>query len=300
MDHKVVSGWRFVGDTVLGKSHERSGLKNQDAIACSGGDGSSDDPTVILALSDGHGSPKCFRSDIGSQFAVDCAVGSTREFLTEMLAKKDFSEIRNAVEELLPAKMVNAWKVKVNEHFEQNPFTEEELRWLDQEVGATAHRTTNTSENHFLAYGATLLLSVFTAEYIFYFQLGDGDFLTVSGKTQQVETPLIEDESLIANETTSLCMNEAEKLFRFKFQDIREDPPALILASTDGYSNSFATTADFHKVGGDLFNLIQLKGLPYVQGSLKNWLNEVSSSGSGDDITLGIVCSKEIISNGTH
>jgi hypothetical protein len=122
--------------------------------------------------------------------------------------------------------------------------------------------------------------------------------MAVSDKTRQVEHPLPQDSSLIANETTSLCMDGAQKLFRFRFQFVQDVPPALILVSTDGYSNSFATPNDFEKVGSDLLSMIQSNGLDYVGEGLTAWLEDASHTGSGDDVTLGIICRQDVSRSG--
>ncbi|MBA3712664.1 MAG: protein phosphatase 2C domain-containing protein, partial [Pyrinomonadaceae bacterium] len=56
--------WRVVGETVPGASHLRAGIPNQDALLQLRA--SSIGLPIILTVSDGHGSNKCFRSDRGS------------------------------------------------------------------------------------------------------------------------------------------------------------------------------------------------------------------------------------------
>jgi len=279
--------WSVIGQSVRGASHLRSGLPNQDAIKFHADtDG---EPPVLLAISDGHGSPKSFRSAVGAQRAVEVAVRVTKTFLDGM---KDLplSAIKNAAERFLPADIVKTWMQEVDEHLRCNPFSAEELDRLEREAGVAAKQAAIANERHRIAYGATLLLAAVSDSYLFYLQLGDGDILTVSDTPQQVESPLPQDASLIANETTSLCMDRAQKLFRFRFQSMQGIPPALILASTDGYSNSFSTPGDFYKVGTDLLGMIQKNGLDYVEKSLAAWLDDASRSGSGDDVSLGIIC----------
>ncbi len=283
--------WSVIGQSVRGASHLRSGLPNQDAIRFHAGiDG---EPPVLLAISDGHGSPKSFRSAVGAQLAVEVAVRVTKTFLDGM---KDLplSAVKNAAERFLPADIVKTWMQEVDEHLRRNAFSPEELDRLEREAGVVAKQAAIANERHRIAYGATLLLAAVSDSYLFYLQLGDGDILTVSDTTPEVEPPLPQDASLIANETTSLCMDRAQKLFRFRFQSVQGIPPALILASTDGYSNSFATPGDFYKVGTDLLGMIQKNGLEYVQDRLAAWLDDASRSGSGDDVSLGIICRRGI------
>ena len=68
-----------------------------------------------------------------------------------------------------------------------------------------------------------------------------------------------------------------------------DDAPALVLASTDGYVNSFADDAGFLKVGSDLLAMIRSEGLDQVGIQLEGWLGEVSELGSGDDVSLGLL-----------
>jgi serine/threonine protein phosphatase PrpC len=288
--------WSVIGQSVRGASHLRSGLPNQDAIKYHAGtDG---EPPVLLAISDGHGSPKSFRSADGAQRAVEVAVRVTKTFLDGM---KDLplSAVKNAAERFLPADIVRTWTQEVDEDLRGKPFSPEELDRLEREAGVAAKQAAIANERHHpIAYGATLLLVAVSDSYLFYLQLGDGDILAVSDTTQKIESPLPQDASLIANETTSLCMDRAQKLFRFRFQSVQGIPPALILASTDGYSNSFSTPGDFYKVGMDLLGMVQKNGLDYVQESLAAWLDDASRSGSGDDVTLGIVCRRGIAQPG--
>ena len=293
-EDRPVFRWTVLGGSVRGASHFRTDLPNQDAIGFLPDPGSA--APVVLAVSDGHGSPKSFRSDLGAKLAVRVAKKIVSMFLERMKGQST-SVVKDAAQQRLPADLVKAWKEIVGVHFKDNPFTEKELKRVETEVGPAGVQAV-TSEGQFLvAYGATLLLVAVTEGFVFYLQLGDGDILTVSDRTGQVEPPLARDPTLIANETTSLCMADAQRQFCFRFQPIQADPPppALILVSTDGYSNSFSSDADFLRVGTDLLQLLRTDGPEQVQGHLDSWLNEASSVGSGDDVTLGIICRLDAI-----
>ena len=60
-----------VAASVRGATHEDRGVPNQDAVARRLDDGV--DARLVVALSDGHGSARSFRSDVGAQIAVDTA-----------------------------------------------------------------------------------------------------------------------------------------------------------------------------------------------------------------------------------
>jgi serine/threonine protein phosphatase PrpC len=242
---------------------------------------------LIVAASDGHGSAKYFRSHIGSRLAVETAISLAQEFLNGQPDIKNLSAIKRTAEERLPQELSRRWKEAVKAHIENNPFSSEELDALEKKDGITAREAIKDKPSH--AYGATILTALVEESFILYLQLGDGDILLVSDGGD-VERPLPKDERLFANETTSLSSQNAWSDFRFSFQTLVGPPPALILLSTDGYANSFVAEEDFLKVGKDLLEMIRADGLAKVNEKLETWLNEASASGSGDDITMAIIC----------
>ena len=262
--------WSVLGGSVRGASHLRNDLPNQDALKYH------DEPPWLLALADGHGSVRSFRSDRGARFAVELAneLGST------LPTESNPSTVKQWVEGDLPSKLVCQWCERVDADIESEPFNTEQTQILGLKAGNEPRAR--------LAYGATLLLVVVTDSFIFYLQLGDGDILTVSA-SGEVSRPLPKDERLIANETTSLCMDKARNEVRTGFQVIVNDPPALVLAATDGYANAFRDESSFLQVGPDLLRLLREEGPEFIKGNLENWLNESSEAGSGDDITVGLL-----------
>lgn len=104
-----------------------------------------------------------------------------------------------------------------------------------------------------------------------------------------INSPIPKDARLIANETTSLCAPQAWNDVQICFQTLAGLPPALILAATDGYSNAYRNEADFQQVAKDFWTMLRDEGDALVKPHLKDWLNESSQQGSGDDITVGII-----------
>lgn len=241
---------------------------------------------LILAVSDGHGSSKCLRSDKGSKLAVDISIIILSQFFNSNLNISNPSFVKRSAEEDLPRALVEEWSTAINTDIEKCPFLPSELDTLL--VSENRYIRDEVLKNPLIAYGATLLTVLVTESYIIYLQLGDGDIINVSD-SGEVTSPLPEDKRLFANETTSLCSNKAWQDFRFSFQSIVDNPPALILLSTDGYSNSFTNKRDFLKVGSDILEIIRSDGLKYINENINEWLNEASVKGSGDDITLGII-----------
>jgi serine/threonine protein phosphatase PrpC len=283
-DHIEKVSWRAIGRSVVGASHIKADLPNQDAIAWLPGEGIG--PPLVLAVSDGHGSAKCFRSAVGSRLAVTIATQTITKLQEESSHGLDQSSIKRIAEEKLPQELVRTWREEVEKHIIAEPISSQELELLEKKAGAKACEAVKKSP--ILAYGATLLAVLVSESFILYMQLGDGDILIVED-TGDVNRPLPKDERLIANETTSLCSQDAWHDFRVYFQSLLEQPPALILAATDGYSNSFPDEANFQKIGPDFLEMIRINGIDNVDKKLEGWLREYSREGSGDDITLGII-----------
>ena len=68
-----------------------------------------------------------------------------------------------------------------------------------------------------------------------------------------------------------------------------EDEAALLLLATDGYGNSYEDDAAFEEIGPDYLALLRRVGPERVAAGLPGWLAEITRTGSGDDITLGLL-----------
>ena len=273
--------WQVVVATVRGATHVRRGAPNQDAVQHK-----EEAPVTVMAVSDGHGSAKCFRSDQGAKLAVDVGVTETLEFLRQETANTDLSRIKRSLEEQLPRRLVQAWRELVERDLEERPLLARETGAVAESQGVAARDTVERTP--VIVYGATLLVIAVHPKFVAALQLGDGDILQVdaSGKVDRI---IEEDRRLLANETTSLSAEHAWRDFRFTFMPLVDRPPSLLLAATDGYSNSFNTEADFLQVGTDLLNLLRNRGVDHVQANLGAWLQAASEQGSGDDVTVGLL-----------
>ncbi|NLJ39971.1 MAG: protein phosphatase 2C domain-containing protein [Candidatus Atribacteria bacterium] len=272
--------WDIIGTTVLGASHKRHGFPNQDFLFYY------KKGIFFLSISDGHGSRKYFRSHIGSRLAVFAAEEVIKEFTEKMDNTTNLSSIKEYAELRLPQSIIREWEKNVRNDLKSNPFQERELTFLEKNEGISVRK--QLENNPIIAYGATLLSVFITNTYILYLQLGDGDILIVS-EEGETSRPFPKDERLIANETTSLITKDAWKEFRVQFQRLSENPPALILVSSDGYANSFCDEESFLQIGSDFLTLIRADGLKKVEQNLRSWLEEASEKGCGDDISLGII-----------
>ncbi len=277
--------WRVMFQTVQGASHIRKKLPNQDWGAFQ--QQNTNGLPIILAISDGHGSPKSFRSDRGSKLAVEIAITLLNGLVDQESDRDNLAAVKDYVEEKLKKTLVSKWKEAVNAHLEKDKFTVEEWDRLEQEKGRKSCQ--EVEENNFLAYGATLLAVLVTEDYNLYLQLGDGDILCVD-TYGDITRPIRKDETLIANETYSLCMSDAWRYIEHRFVQYSKDKEncPMILVATDGYANSFEEK-NFMKIGRDYLEMIRKEGCDEVEKQLKDILKQTSHGGSGDDITFGLI-----------
>ncbi|MCC9076502.1 protein phosphatase 2C domain-containing protein [Litorilinea aerophila] len=263
------SQWWVLGQSVRGARHRRGHSPNQDALARLHPGPTSQ---ALLAVADGHGSPRYRRSHQGAKLAVQAAIRGLHEFVTSHGAVENLSTLKRGATEPLPKRIVHLWQMAVAEHLAVHPPSTDEQ-------APSAHAL----------YGSTLLAAAVTPRYLLLLQLGDGDILIVDDAGQVSRPPFPPDPRLLGNQTISLIDERAWAEFRVHFQPLADHPPALVLLATDGYANAFATEADFLQVGTDLLAAIRQEGPRKVQQRLAHWLTLTSEQGSGDDITVGLL-----------
>jgi serine/threonine protein phosphatase PrpC len=261
----MVGNWQLISTSVIGASHLLKGKPNQDAIRHYQGAG---DSLTVMAVADGHGGEKYTHSDFGAKFAVKAAITVLKETFKN---QEDFSlsQIKRLSEEDIPKAIVRSWQEKVDEYCQKQPML--------------------NNDNKYRYFGSTLLVTLILPRCIVYWQLGDGDILTVSDN-HNVTRPIPPDSRLLGNETTSLCGKKPWLDFRCCFQPITDNqPPRFILLSSDGYSNAYSSNADFQQTVLDIAEFITSEGQAWVREQLPDWLEEASKQGSGDDISVGIM-----------
>jgi serine/threonine protein phosphatase PrpC len=251
-------------------------MPNQDAAGYFQGPEPRDN--TIVAIADGHGNRNSFRSNIGAELAVQIAIKMLRSSVIDIA--EDRMDEADAQLRVLARAIVEGWATEVHSDLERHPFEDSDLQGLQER---TLHEL---AANPLLAYGATLLATAVTRTGIYYLQLGDGDLVLVA-LDGTAWRPLPSDLRLAGNETTSLCLPNAWHDFRLG-ADLLEQAPRLILLSTDGYSNSFASEVGFLQVGSDVLRIIENDGIEGLNNTLRVWLKETGEYGAGDDVTLAI------------
>ena len=274
-------GWMAKGCSVRGASHERNGKPSQDHW----GHRALPEGGAAIAVADGHGSAKYFRSEVGSQLAVEVVLDLITEMM-EGVTRNDtpLDKVKANVEGVLPRKIVEEWRRRVEEHWNfQEKLTDAEAEILKN--NSDTHEAVES--DYTIAYGCTLLAAAVTARYLILVQNGDGDIVCVS-RSGKASLPMGNDPRLIANETTSLCQPHTEKNFRVVVQELGESAPALVTLSSDGCANSYEDDEFLRWV--EQFALqVSEYGLGPVSEQLKPWLEQMTRGGSGDDVTLGVL-----------
>lgn len=281
--------WRVFGESALGAAHAAQHLPNQDAFGFLPRDGFGS--PVIVAVADGHGSTRSFRSDVGALIAVNTAIRCLWSRIKDT-ARSPFEESER---EDIARAITERWRQKIAREVRKHPFTETELTKLSGAAGRRSSRTVQMDPT--IAYGTTLLCVAVTSDRLVFFQLGDGDILTVT-KYGGVERVLPVDELIWADQTTSMAMPDAWRHVRMAVRLHEPDDPALVLLSTDGYASSFATDEAFFQVGSDLYHMLRESTVDEIRRDLRGWLDETSRLGAGDDITLGVLCHLPVLGSG--
>ncbi|MBU1878020.1 MAG: protein phosphatase 2C domain-containing protein, partial [Chloroflexi bacterium] len=96
--------WCAIGQSVRGAAHVRGDLPDQDAIRWLPASGLG--APLILAVSDGHGSPRYFRSHVGADLAVETAVWVIQDLLDGQPDPANLTAIKRTAEDRLPREIV--------------------------------------------------------------------------------------------------------------------------------------------------------------------------------------------------
>lgn len=278
------------GASVQGASHKRMGLPCQDNYSIrdnkyhSSGSKEKDmyysgmnDDVCIIAIADGHGSKSCPFSKTGSQTAVNVFCDIMAEFCYKFRESKDGLEkqLRTDGDLIHIAQAIEIdWKKRVQNIYRMNKGRQETVLSPEEENEFSIYKL----------YGTTLLGMVLTNEFVFSFQLGDGDILLVD---EDSVLPVIEQEKILGVETHSISKKSAWKHAVSKLillKDIRKKP-FLFMLSTDGMANSYISESEFHKSCQGYLSMIKEYGAEAIESNLPGWLDEISTQGCGDDTT---------------
>jgi serine/threonine protein phosphatase PrpC len=235
---------------------------------------------AIAAVCDGHGAEPYFRSGRGAELAATVAVMTAEEFILRgvpMTAEEDVNRQLSQLEKCI----ISRWGDEVYEDFLERPYSDEEIAKLPPDWGF--------EDSVYSVYGTTLLLAAVTEKFWFGLQIGDGRTveLTAAGDWRE---PVPWDDNCFLNATTSICDENAADEFRHFFS---ETLPAAVFLCTDGVSESYRDENDFHNVLRGAGRVLALQSKSKARKVLTKTLPVISEGGSGDDVSLAAVFSKE-------
>jgi hypothetical protein len=269
-----VATWQVITGSARGAAHRATGLPNQDAVA------SQDRPggAVVVAIADGHGHIRHFRSADGAALAVDVACRVASQAAAGLAADAAGDEEAALAGQELVRAVVADWRSAVADQLEARPYTAKERSLLDLAAGTPA-----------VPYGSTRLVAVIAARWLVCAQIGDGDMLAVRPDGSSF-SPVAADDRLDGHRTTSLCQPDALASFRTGAHDLRQVPLAALLLATDGYGNAQADEPWQPSVGRDLAELAACHDRRWFEQEVPGWARRCASAeGSGDDATIALL-----------
>ena len=271
--------WITFGTSVIGASHIKKETPNQDAINFG-------DLPPFVAVSDGHGGKKYIRSEIGSRLAVLAIEQVLKESLP---LHADLSDINEHIRHI-KSRFLLHWQNSVDNQLEQEPFTQEEYIFLNE--NCSENDRIGLENNPRLAFGCTFLAGIVYEDIILILQHGDGDIVALHREStiDVMET----DGRNFAGSTLSLgSLKDANQITHRVISG--DDIPELITISTDGIKNSYDDTdsdsiSQFYKIPVVIKNAIDSgRDIQEITADLDSLLERITTNGSGDDVTLGII-----------
>lgn len=259
------------GASVQGASHMRSGKECQDSLKKV----VKDSGTVILAVADGHGSDSCPYSKTGSFAAVNVFCKILGDYLETYTGQQEmlFTFLKREGDTKIAQEIDAEWKRRILRLHTR----------CKREIPLDADNNED-KEAVYKLYGSTLLGLVITEQFLFAFQLGDGDIVKVS---ENGVYHMIEADKILGTETHSLSKAESWKkaITLIRKREEKEKMPVMYMLSSDGLANSYRNDDEFKKTCMDYYILLKEHGVKAVSDQLKTWLQETSEMGCGDDIT---------------
>lgn len=245
-----------------------------------------DDCMSIVVVADGHGSDDYPRTDKGSRYAVEAAIGSIKEFVETVVdCNVGIAESPEAYLEQLAKSILSKWYAAVYADVAEHPFTQAEMDNASDRY-QKRYLSGRKSEK---AYGTTLIAACQTESFWFGIQIGDGKCVTIS-TDGTIEEPIPWDENCQSNITTSICDSDAINEFRYAF---KTKCPAATLMGTDGIDDSYADEEELYVLYRSILSIFAEHGRQVGENEVSGFLPGLSRRGSGDDVSIaGIVSAK--------
>ena len=127
-----------------------------------------------------------------------------------------------------------------------------------------------------------------TANYWHSIQIGDGKSIAAYRDGVFVE-PVPADENCLGNRSTSLCNSNAKETFRHYYSKVK---PIAVFVSSDGVEESF-DQAGLYNFFYSVAYWLKEEGFDTAKAKVEGLLPQISEGGSGDDVSVAIMVSKE-------
>jgi len=295
-----------------------AGVKHADGISQDASDFVNDSDYAIIIVADGHGSSKCFRSDIGARLLVDI----TKNSIIQVIQKEpkifpidtetdDGSESKFTLIEMWK-EIINKWFNAAIKHEKENPiendpkFAKLSTKYQDK------YRCEQDYRCH--AYGTTLIAVVKSTNYWYGFQIGDGK-CAVLYEDGCWDLPIPPDDNCNFNITTSICDDNSLSKFRCFFcyhnaegslNEYRfgvggqnkdaikrnSNAPLAVFIGSDGVEDTYPSVDNdryltyFYK---KRVLSIAEKGFELAKEEIKEFARQFAQHGSTDDVSIACI-----------
>jgi hypothetical protein len=268
--------WRAVTASETGAHHIRNGMPYEDAYAVLPETGNP--PILTVAVADGHGHARHFRSSKGAQLAVEISTRLAHEIASET----DPEHLDGVLRTRIGPGLVRAWREAVERDIHEHPITA-----VEQAKGGL---TPNADmDDKVFAYGSTVIVAIATDMWLMCAQIGDGDILAVTSTGRAIRL-VPDDPRLDGWRTTSLCQPDAVDALRYGAIRLDGSDISAVMLATDGYANAQARTDWDTVFAADLDALTDAHGIDWIANALPRWVAACASAdGSGDDVTVALL-----------
>ncbi len=261
--------------TARGVTHNARNIPNQDSA---GFQAVGPVAGTVVAVADGHGHDRHFRSATGSRLAVRSACQVITELATELAGRPWQADVAGHLRDQLPEAIVAEWRAAVSADIAAHPYGPDELAALEA-----------AADGPEIPYGSTLLVALIAEGWLICAQIGDGDLVAVA-PDGGAWSPVAGDDLLDGHRTTSLCQPEAVFSFRTAAHNLQGEPLLALLLGTDGYGNSQARDPWQPGVARDIADLAARHDHGWFAQQLPGWAERcASTAGSGDDTTIALL-----------
>lgn len=277
----------------------------------------------MAIVSDGHGGERYFRSQIGSELAVNITKEAIRNFVSSMeeasLNDKNtlsvfdnvpftsFSQATASEEQFdtnahqslmwLFSSIINQWNMAIEKDAHERELTEWELENVDKKyIDEFLAKKEQENSSFEKTYGCTLMAYVQTPRYWFAFHLGDGKCITMHLNDGKLvcQQPIPWDEKCFLNKTTSLCDSNVLEEFRYCYQGNGESNfPIAVFLGSDGLDDSYGDGDNLYNFYIQLFKIIIRNGKEKALKELEKSLPVISQRGSKDDMSVACIFKTE-------